>query len=796
MLQEFKNRVENGFENHAYFVYDNYKKIIPAIALTIILLVLNLYNIKIDVSTEGFLYKDDPNRVAYTKLRDQFGRDEKIIIAIKSDHIFSDKFLNNLKSLQDELEDKVPYLKDILSLINATKTTGNNDSLIVEELFKKFPIDKDDIAKAKTYIKSSYMFEDLLLSKDNKWTTIIITAQTYEPTNDTLNELEDDFEDDIVEQKREYLSDFKSSQMISVIKKILKKYQNNDFKTHLVGMTSFTDTLKYELVYSMLFFVALLLFGIVSLLTFFFRRKVGVMLSMMSVGLSIISTISLMAIFGVPLSSMSGILPSFILSIGIGDSVHLLSIFFREFDKTKNKRESIAYALSHSGLAIVLTTLATAISLLSFSVSDIPPAAFLGIFAAIGALMAMLLTILLIPSLLAHFDIKPKTSMLKTHNNLDIFLEKIAKFSLKNSKIIVIVSFVLIAITLYLSSTLKYKHDPLEWVPKDNEFRINTAIVDKALRGSMSLEIVIDTHKKNGLYNPKFLKALEELESDILDFKSDKYFVGKTLSITSIIKEINRALHENNNKYYTIPTDKTLIAEEFLLFENSSDDLEQIVDNNFRKTKITIRMPWIDAVTYRPFLITLQKMVDSHLGDYSTSVITGIIPMMVKTVNSSLKSTFNSYIISYGFIAVLMILLLGDIKLGLVSMIPNIAPVIVGLSAMLIFKMNLDMFTILIGAIAIGLAVDDTIHFMHNFKRYYFELKDTKRAVEETFYTTGKAMVITSIVLSLGFYVYMFASLTNLINFGILAGGAITIALFSNIILGPALLTLITKDKK
>ena len=139
IVQEFKQSIEDKFKNLAYFIYDHHKKIIPTIFLTIILLAINLYKITLDVSTEGFLYKDDPNRVAYTKLRDQFGRDEKIIIAIKSDHIFSDKFLNNLKSLQDELEDKVPYLKDILSLINATKTTGNNDSLIVEELFKKFP---------------------------------------------------------------------------------------------------------------------------------------------------------------------------------------------------------------------------------------------------------------------------------------------------------------------------------------------------------------------------------------------------------------------------------------------------------------------------------------------------------------------------------------------------------------------------------------------------------------------------------------------------------------------------------
>jgi predicted RND superfamily exporter protein len=154
------------------------------------------------------------------------------------------------------------------------------------------------------------------------------------------------------------------------------------------------------------------------------------------------------------------------------------------------------------------------------------------------------------------------------------------------------------------------------------------------------------------------------------------------------------------------------------------------------------------------------------------------------------------YTIAFVLIAIMMVILMGSFKIGLISMVPNILPVIMSIGFMSMVGMPLDLFTMLVGAIVIGLSVDDTVHFFHNFAKYQNKGYSIKESVEQTMIGTGRALVATTIVLSLGFYVYMFASLSNLVNFGILAGGAITIALFSNIILGPALLTLVTKDKK
>jgi len=214
------------------------------------------------------------------------------------------------------------------------------------------------------------------------------------------------------------------------------------------------------------------------------------------------------------------------------------------------------------------------------------------------------------------------------------------------------------------------------------------------------------------------------------------------------------------------------------------------------KARITFKLPWMEAGEYEALSQELTKMMKDELGSEVEVTITGMVPLFQRTLSAAMTSMATSYITAFVLIAIMMMILLGSVKIGLISMIPNVLPVIMTIGFMSMVGMPLDMFTMLVGAIVIGLSVDDTVHFFHNFAKYHHRGLSTKKAVEETMIGTGRALVATTVVLSLGFYVYMFASLTNLINFGILTGGAITIALVSNIILGPALLTLTTKDKK
>ena len=473
-------------------------------------------------------------------------------------------------------------------------------------------------------------------------------------------------------------------------------------------------------------------------------------------------------------------------------------MFFKEFNANGDKAKAISFSLGHSGLAIVMTSLTTAAGLLSFVTASIAPIADLGVFAASGVMIALVNTLVLLPALLMIIPLKPQQKAISRSEKMDKFLLMIADFTFDHAKKIVALGAVIVVVFTYFASSVEFKHDPLSWQPDDSPIKIATKTVDHELRGSVTMEVIIDTKKENGLYNSELLTKIDNLVHQAEELKTEKHFVGKGWSVADILKEIHRALHENKPEYYAVTKNDKLIPQEFLLFENSgSDDLEDVVDSSFSKARLTFKLPWMEAGEYAEIGDKLEKLLKDSLEPEGVEVtVTGMVPLFQRTLAAAMESMALSYAIAFALIAIMMVILLGSFKIGLISMIPNVLPVIMTIGFMSMVHMPLDMFTMLVGAIVIGLSVDDTVHFFHNFAKYHHRGYSTKEAVEQTMVGTGRALVATSVVLSLGFYVYMFASLTNLINFGILAGGAITIALFSNIILGPALLTLISKDKE
>jgi predicted RND superfamily exporter protein len=475
-----------------------------------------------------------------------------------------------------------------------------------------------------------------------------------------------------------------------------------------------------------------------------------------------------MALAGVPITSMTQILPSLLLAVGVGASVHL---------------------------AIVMTSVTTAASLSSFSISDIQPVANLGVFASLGVMLALVLTLVFLPVMLAILPIKAKKDATATHGMLDDLTIAIADISIKYRRSIAISALLLIVGSVVMASQMQFSHNPLHWFKKDNTVRINTEIIDHELKGSISIEVVLDTHKENGVYDPVFLNALDSASKEIYTFRGENYFIGKIVNVADVLKEIHMALHENDKAFYVIPQDPDLIAQEFLLFENSgSDDLEEIVDSQFSKTRLSIKAPWVDSIEYVELIKQLDTLLAQKFGDEVTISVTGTLPILATTITKSIESSIESYAIAFIVIGLLMVLLIGNIKLGLLSMLPNLTPIMFGVAFMVVFDLPLDMFTILIGAIAIGMVVDDTIHYMHNFKRYYLIHNSVDEAIRLTLQSTGRAIFITSIVLSSGFFVFMFASMTNLFNFGLITGVTVLMAMVTNLLLTGALMKIFVKE--
>jgi len=792
----WRTRSENRLENMGKWITKNPIKIIIIMLIMSIGMISNLPKITIDTSTEGFLHSDDPALVRYEAFKEQFGQDEKIMVVVQSEDIFDAAFLKKLQNLHIELQDNVPHLNDITSLLNARNTRGENDQLIVEDLFENYPTSIQEIEAIKKIAVNSEMYKNLLFNEDLTYTTIILEPNAYESSDD-VNALEG-FGDDTPLEELEFLEDSSKSEMVNVAEIIAEKFKSEDFNVFIAGSLAVNDYNKRSVQKDMQKFVKLVLLMMMVFLFIVFRRISAVILPIFIVAISLLTTIGTMAFIGTPITIPTQILPSFLLAVGIGAVVHLLAMFFKDLNKNGDKHNAISYSLGHSGLAIIMTSLTTAAGLLSFSTAAIAPIADLGIFAAIGIMIALLNTLILLPAILAVLPIRPANQKhIQKSEKMDALLKAIAEFSVNNAKAIVAFSAVIAIVWTYFATNVEFKHDPLSWQPDDSPVKIATNTVDRELKGSVTMEVIIDTKKDNGLYNSELLTKLDTLRQKAEAIQNDKYFVGKGWSVAEVLKEIHRALHNNEQEYYAITENDALIPQEFLLFENSgSDDLVDLVDSSFSKARITFKLPWMEAGEYTELGDELKVLMRNELGNDVDIIITGMVPLFQRTLSAAMSSMATSYVIAFVLIAIMMIILLGSIKIGLISMIPNILPIILTLGFMSMVNMPLDMFTMLVGAIVIGLSVDDTVHYFHNFAKYHHKGHSTRESLEHTMIGTGRALVATTIVLSLGFYVYMFASLTNLINFGILAGGAISIALISNIILGPALLTLITKDKK
>jgi len=805
----WKAKVEHKFEDFSDFIYENKIKTIVLVLAIVISLASQMKYLHMDTSTEGFLHKKDPLRIEYNIFRDQFGRDEKILIAIQSPNIFTIDFLKKLNKLHRELENNLPFIDEVNSLINARNTRGTIDSLIVDDLFEELPTTQKALEIKRQLAVNNPILKDLMLDEKGTMTTIIIDTQTYSSLdkdgniiNQTNNE--DEFEDDSVEvtnEPKKYLTDKENNQIVKKVNEIVAQYQSEDFNILISGSAVISSELKSSMTSDMQKFIKLVIVVMIIFLSLMFRRISGVILPLITVVFTVITALSLMAIFDAPVTVVTQILPSFLLAVTIGAAIHLLSIFFKEFNLKKDKKQALRYAMGHSGLAIVMTSITTAAGLWSFSFSEIAPVADLGIFASAGVVIGLLFTLVLLPALLSAIRLKPKDIVMindsEVETPMDKILVKIANISVSYPKQIIFISTIIIVVSIAIASQLRFSHKPIVWFDEQHPVRVATSLVDDKLKGSVTLEIIVDTQKENGLYEPSILNAIDDFSKKIIDIKSEKYFVGKTLSLVDIIKETNKALNENKKEFYTIPQDKDMIAQELLLFENSgSDDLEDFVDSGFSKARITVKLPYIDALDYTQLIAKINEEIKIHFENKAQVTVTGTSNLLARIMDAAIHSSAISYMLALVLITIMMLILIGDVKIGLISMIPNIAPILVMTTVMVLFDMPLDMFTMLIGAIAIGLAVDDTVHFMHNFRKYEMIHNDIDKAVKLTLLTTGRAMIVTTIVLSFGFFVFMGASMSNIFNFGLLTGIAIIVAVLADFLLVPALMKVMAKNKK
>jgi predicted RND superfamily exporter protein len=798
-MEESYKRVEGLFQLFARLVYRRPLTMLTLVFAATAAMTSQLPKLTLDVSNESMFHETSPLLLNYHAFKEQFGREDLIIISVEPKKVFEEQFLQKLRAFHRELEASVPHLDEVTSLLNARNTRGEGDELIVEDLFENWPQNAAELAAIEQRAMANPIYRNLLLSADGAVTAVVVRPSPYAVDDEDQDVLEGFDEsspgDAETRGQKPFLDDAQNAEFVTATRAIVEKYHSDDFPLALSGVPVITDTLKAVLRQDFGRFIIGSLLVTIVLLLLMFRRASGVLMPLATIILTLLTTLGLMAVTGIAFKVQTQILPSFLMAVGVGAAVHVLSMFYKRYDESGDKEQALVDAMGHTGLPVLGACITTAVGLLSFINTSLAPLAELGIFASAGIMLSLLYTLIMIPAFLALLPVKQKPVAVANRGAMDRMLTLTAEFSIRNSKPIIIACAMGTLVAVWGVFQLRFYHNVLEWFPEETPVRLDTARIDTQFNGVRTVEVVVDTGVENGLYQPALLNALDQLEGKLAQIRYKNIVSGKTLSIADIVKEINRALNEDRPEFYKIPQNRNLVAQELLLFENSgTDDLEDYVDSQFSKARYTIKIPWSDASSTDHYLDRLRSVFRDNLPEDVDFYFTGIATLYSHIAMESMASMKQAYLLAVVVISGLMVLFIGNLKIGLIAMIPNLSPILMTLGVMGMLDLPMAVITMFIGSIALGLAVDDTLHFLHGFRRFHHKTGDTEQAILLTFQSTGRAMVVTTAALSMGFFVFMFATMENQFLFGLLTGMTIILALLADFILVPAILKELVKD--
>jgi predicted RND superfamily exporter protein len=799
-----RGRIEGGFAAWARLVIrGRWVAIAVMLALTGSLGSL-VPQARVDNSDESFLKPDDPERLRYDWYKERFGREDDINIVLHPPEVFDLGFLAKLRDLHRDIENAVPYVEEVTSLVNARDTRGEADELIVGDLMKSWPESDADLALLRNRVSANPLYTDTLVTATGEYTAMAIRPFTYSTLGSDDDALEG-FEDianagggEDSASKPDALTEAEGAELVRKLREVVARYESDDLPIYVMGGPVLEEAFGKIMQRDVAVSLSGALVAIMALLFILFRRLSGVLMPVVVVMTSVASSVGVMVMLDIPFSVTLNILPAFLLVVGICDSVHILVIVYQQLAAGESRDDAIVFALRHSGLAVVMTSVTTAAGLVSFTVADLQAVAQLGVIAPIGVMLAMIYSLALLPALLSLMPLKARSRDLARPGQraLNQLLAKLGDWATQHpGRVLGMTTFLLIA-GLGGILQVRFAHDGVRWFPEHDLMRIAAELVDREFKGASSLEAVIDTGRENGLHDPDTMHKIERAMrmSEMLNVGQQP--VSKSISIVDILKEIHQALNENDPAYYSVPDERQLIAQELLLFENSgSDDLEDFTDSQFQLARISIRTPWVDAMLYPVFVEEVRQTFRKIFGDEFKIDLTGGAVIFTRLFRSVILTMARSYVLALLVITPMLILLVGNLKRGLLAMIPNLIPIYLALSLMGWLGIPLDASTLLVGGILLGVAVDDTIHFMHKFNRYYDDCGDPAQAVHETLATTGSALLFTSLILTFGFATFMMAYMINLNWFGMVIAFATVVAFLADVLVAPALMVLVTRRR-
>ena len=739
-----------------------------------------LKSLSFDSSTESFLRADDPHRIEYLKFEDQYGLSAYFIVMLEDAQLFSAEGVARLAALHTDLEANVSNLSRVESLINTRSISSEDDDIIIDRFLAGYLTADMDWQKKKQEAINTPYYVNRLVNSAGDAAGIILFLSQYDENNKRLD----------IKRVQNVLSD---------IEIVLQRQQMHFERPLLLGGSPvisavLTKTTKDE----MLFFVVLASLVVALILFVIFRRLSAVIFPLLCLFITIVMVLAIMARFQFAVQISSIILPSFLMAVGVANAVHFLRAFYPAFNLTHDRYQAIHEAVEHTGVAMFFTTLTTSVGLFSFVNSNVASIANFGIFSAMGVWFAYFITLFCLPAILVLLPQKGKAIPAQQQSEkMRYWLSRYVALLDRFKRTIVFATGCILALSIGIASQLEFSLNILEWFDAKSPIRTTNTAIEQQMGGTMQMEILVRNALPVG--RPLTLEQLQMLDEWLTTLQKSPPMavsIDSVISVLNMIKEANQVLLPGLG--YQLPMSQELLAQILLLLQFDADhSLNKLMNHDMSEIRITLSIPWIDSLQYDRLVTMLEEDFTQHTNQQLAITMTGMATLTNKAFKTQIHSMLVSYIYAGVLILLLMMLLSKSIFLGTMIMaLPNITPIAVVLAFMQLFAIPLDIFTILIGSIAIGLIVDDTIHLLYTFRRFLPSSDNTLQAMTTTLLTTGKALTATSLVLCIAFLMYCLSSLNNLIAFGYLTALCIALALIADLLVLPAILLLMFRNKE
>lgn len=748
-------------ERFGNFIIAYPKLVIAGITILAFLAIYPASNIRTDFNLEGFYPKEDPVITDYELLEEEFGRDDNaMLVGFKTDSLFSEKVLSDLRDITSQFE-QIENIENVLSLWDAQQIQSSGNSLEFSPYLEGRDLNSVDFDSLKSAVTSDPLLSGYIVNESGTATSIVLMIQessnTYEVKEKIINE----------------------------INEILSKHRQN-YEFHTSGIPYFRNQYVNMLNDEIVIYIAISSLLIMMLLWYMYRTFWGIVYPMVIVWTTLLLTVAIIQLTGGYLEIMSTTIAPILLCVGIADSVHMISKYDDSRESGLNKQKSIIEMLKTLGSATFLTSITTAIGFASLISSSVVPMKRFGIYTAAGVLIAYMITIVFLPAAMKLtrkkriVDEKSSAFYPTVHK----WLKKLAVITRLYYGRILLAGIVVTIIFGYGIKNLEVNGRVFDDIGEDTKLMQDSRFFTNNISPQFPLEFIIDNGSANSAITAISMKQAAQLDSVLHSYPEIQRVAGLHTLIRQMHAELNPNTTTGLNK---LPSSDSSVAQYVLLLEiNGSEALSRYVDFDYTKLRVTAFTEDAGSQRINQIRDEVSTEIDRIFPD-SNVVITGTTILNADLTDKIVYSLAWSIVLALIAITAIMVFMFKDIRLIIIALVPNILPLLIVGGVMGFLNLDIKPSTAVIFTIALGIAVDDSIHYLARFRVEHQRTGAFLPSLATTTIRTGRAIIITSLILVAGFGTLITSAFTSTTLMGALVCTTIFAALLADLFLLPAL---------